>query len=772
MLIWTFRYVLPKSEVPSRGIFSVDDDAAEGRGNEQPGASNDRRANGRGQQGKDKRKQRGQNTNRTYGELGDYIKLCNSRAFYNEFSPRECKFGDRCKLCHDLRKYLEEGKRRDLDVFGGKCIVFETYGRCPSGWKCRFVGSHSKEVELEDGNTELVLMGSTLPLHEGMAVNLPLKGLQKQQEHAALAETTGSDEAVGKPDDVPVKDDGLEQPNADLASHVDDATEKPEGAAEADESKPAEHKEGTKNENSLEKAEEEDARPGIVNKVSTEIKFSISRKKIDMTRADEYINWLHLEGRLGDDQEKRRLRQQTGDLEEMRAQYKEPPFKPSEKRKIYFGPETPVLAPLTTQGNIPFRRLCVELGAQATYSEMAMGQGLLQGTKVDWTLLRAHETEISPPKINFDTANIVQGYDHARDLKYGVQISANQPWIATKTADILNRFVPHVRVIDLNCGCPIDMVYKSGGGSGLLDHPAKLERMVRGMNALSGEIPITVKLRTGVRTNRPTASTTIGRLAFGGRDVRDRLGAPGCAAITLHGRSREARYTKTANWEYIAECANMIRTYNSQKAYLTDTVAEPDESTLANSKDGRMFFLGNGDCFSHVEYYNHTEKAKVDSVMIGRGALVKPWLFEEIEKGQYLDKSSSERLAYIEKFVRYGLEAWGSDELGIGYTRRFLLEWMSFACRYVPIGILEHLPPALNARPPPFRGRDELETLMASDNYRDWIKIRQVPTFTFQTPVCGFLLTFFPRSEMFLGPTQEGFRFQPKHKSNSYDTEG
>ncbi|KAG9974180.1 hypothetical protein KCU72_g23862, partial [Aureobasidium melanogenum] len=67
----------------------------------------------------------------------------------------------------------------------------------------------------------------------------------------------------------------------------------------------------------------------------------------------------------------------------------------------------------------------------------------------------------------------------------------------------------------------------------------------------------------------------------------------------------------------------------------------------------------------------------------------------------------------------------------------------------VPLGLLEHLPPHLNDRPPAFRGRNELETLLSSPNYKDWIKI----------------------SEMFLGPAHKDFQFQPKHKSNSYEIE-
>lgn len=275
-------------------------------------------------------------------------------------------------------------------------------------------------------------------------------------------------------------------------------------------------------------------------------------------------------------------------------------------------------------------------------------------------------------------------------------------------------------------GRQIDLVYKSGAGSALLDAPSKLEKMIRGMNVVSGSIPITAKIRMGTRDDKPTAQKTIERLAFGGFETRQRLGAPGCAAITLHGRSRQQRYTKSANWEYIAECAALVKSYNETKDQLTDTINEADERTQPNTPDGRLYFIGNGDCYSHTQYFDDIQNSKVDSVMLARGALIKPWVFEEIEKGQYLDKTASERLGYVEKFVRYGLEAWGSDEVGVGQTRRFLLEWLSFAHRYVPIGILDHLPPSLQDRPPAYRGRNDMETLLASDNYLDWIKIRWV----------------------------------------------
>jgi tRNA-dihydrouridine synthase 3 len=79
-----------------------------------------------------------------------------------------------------------------------------------------------------------------------------------------------------------------------------------------------------------------------------------------------------------------------------------------------------------------------------------------------------------------------------------------------------------------------------------------------------------------------------------------------------------------------------------------------------------------------------------------------------------------------------------------------MCEWLSFLHRYVPVGLIEVLPQKMNLRPHRYFGRNELETLMASDQVNDWIKL----------------------SEMVLGPASDSFSFIPKHKSSAISTEG
>lgn len=194
----------------------------------------------------------------------------------------------------------------------------------------------------------------------------------------------------------------------------------------------------------------------------------------------------------------------------------------------------------------------------------------------------------------------------------------------------------------------------------------------------------------------------------------------------IHGRSRLQRYSKEANWEYISLVAR------SQVASLPP-----------------LPVIGNGDIASYADYEVKVLRAEgvVPCAMPARGALIKPWLPTEIKERRHWDISAGERLDVLRDFVRFGLEHWGTDQRGVNNCRRFLLEWLSFLHRYVPVGLLEQSEPQrMNQRPPRFLcGRSDLETLFLSDQCADWVKI----------------------SEMLFGRVLADFLFEPKHKANS-----
>ncbi|KAI8972448.1 zinc finger dihydrouridine synthase [Trametes punicea] len=375
------------------------------------------------------------------------------------------------------------------------------------------------------------------------------------------------------------------------------------------------------------------------------------------------------------------------------------PLRSVEKKRLHWTGKT-YLAPLTTVGNLPFRRLCVDYGADITCGEMGLAMSFLQGSKEEWSLVRRHPTESI----------------------FGMQIAGSKPQLLVPAAEIIGReCAGNLDFVDVNCGCPIDLVYKTGSGSALLDAAGRLGKILVGMTKALGDIPVTAKLRTGVKDGKNTAHKLMPRLAA----------EWGASAITLHGRTRQQRYTKLADWDYIKQCVDAVR----------ECEAEEDLPPVP--------IFGGGDCFSSEDYWHKMENYGVDGVMIGRGALIKPWIFTEIKERREWDISSRERLELIRKYAEYGLNHFGSDTAGVNTTRRYLCEALSFQYRYVPIGLLERLPPRINDRAPAFRGRDELETLLASPDSRDWVRI----------------------SEMFLGPAPESWTFTPKHKSNAYGSE-
>lgn len=99
--------------------------------------------------------------------------------------------------------------------------------------------------------------------------------------------------------------------------------------------------------------------------------------------------------------------------------------------------------------------------------------------------------------------------------------------------------------------------------------------------------------------------------------------------MTLHGRSRQQRYSKSADWNYIRECADTLR------ATVEEANRKPCASPVRGSSLTRetintvpmIPIFGNGDCFSAQQYYEDLENSGVDGIMVARGALIKPWIF-------------------------------------------------------------------------------------------------------------------------------------------------
>lgn len=446
--------------------------------------------------------------------------------------------------------------------------------------------------------------------------------------------------------------------------------------------------------------------PNESNIFTDEIRGSLRKKTYDFSRSTGLVRSWHQWWK-----ERQDLRSQQGkakqeeDADELPAEEVPQAFLTSsaerfvgalavkERKPLQLAGKT-VLAPLTTVGNLPFRRLCVKFGVDVTVGEMALSNTILEGGQAELALLRRHSSEKC----------------------YGVQVAGGDVEVMTKVAQFIDEQVD-CDFVDINCGCPLDELHKRGAGSRLMAKQAHIEGIVRCMSGVLKTKALTLKMRTAHMEDNKMKE-------FAGRYAHrlvPQLEEWGVDAITLHGRTARQRYTKLADWDYVRECSS-------------------------RRKRGTPF-IACGDVMNWEEVEEHSKYHGVDHVMIGRGALMKPWIFTEIAERRHWDISAPERLELIQDYAKYGLEHWGSDARGIETTRRFLLEWLSFTCRYVPVGVLEAMPARINWRPRPYVGRSDLETKLASNQSKDWIEI----------------------SEMVLGKVPEGFSFMPKHKSNAYE---
>ncbi|KAJ3215874.1 tRNA-dihydrouridine(47) synthase [NAD(P)(+)]-like protein [Dinochytrium kinnereticum] len=629
------------------GVDGKDDGAGERKGNDKW----DKRKKNK----KDlKSKSRGMNKARPNAPIGDDVPIC------NEFIMGQCSRGASCKYPHDVDAFLQ-AKGPDL---GPKCYVFETYGKCRFGPKCRFSASHTGPNHTNLTNDEIVAK---------VGDSLNLKNIVPKKDLVALrkASTPNADDAIAWVEKskkfVGVRD----RWSRAIIKQYSEIKAARYGASEVAAASVA-------------------AGVSELEKPSEESEAIIKPAEGDIVRKEEFPTGEDYNEVLAK-MDPSHIKEQESMLQEYNSETEAFMSRFPEKKKLDLRGKL-YLAPLTTVGNVPFRRVAKHFGADVTCGEMAVANHLLTGAASEWALVRRHPSE---------------------DI-FGVQISAHTPQVAAKAAEMLRMHAPDIDFVDLNCGCPIDLITNMGAGSALLERRNRLREIVMCLGRVL-TVPVSVKLRTGIFSDRNVAHKLVPLLRDSGASI-----------ITLHGRSKEQRYTKFADWDYINQVA---------------AEAGPD-----------VTFFGNGDVFSFDDYRKRMEddvNRNVSGVMIGRAALIKPWVFTEIKERRLWDIRSSERLSMLQDFANFGLEHWGSDTKGVNNTRKYLLEWLSFLYRYIPVELLEVLPQRLNERPPPFYGRDDLETLMASPIVTDWIKI----------------------TELVLGPAPSNFVFIPKHKSNSYDSE-
>ena len=278
-----------------------------------------------------------------------------------------------------------------------------------------------------------------------------------------------------------------------------------------------------------------------------------------------------------------------------------------------------VLAPMTKGGNLPYRQLCQELGARVTMSEMTVARRLKQRSRREFALIRRAPDERC----------------------FGVQLAGNKPEEMAWAAALVE--ARGADLVDVNLGCPIDYFTSKGLGAALARDPGRVRRIVEAMTRGVQRIPVTVKIRLGWNDEHRNY-LDVARAAVEG----------GAQAIFVHGRTRAARYTHTADWNAIAEVAAAVP----------------------------VPVVGNGDLLFRHEI-DAALRTGCTGVMAARGALIKPWLFREATEGD-LDPTGDERLGMYRRYVALAKEHWGADEHGVGRIREFLLWHLGFWCRYAP----------------------------------------------------------------------------------------
>jgi len=278
-------------------------------------------------------------------------------------------------------------------------------------------------------------------------------------------------------------------------------------------------------------------------------------------------------------------------------------------------PENPVfLAPMEDVTDMGFRLMCKRFGADMVYTEFVSSDALIRHVNKTQAKLTISDEE-RPVAIQI----------------YGREVDAMVE--ATKICEEANP-----DILDINFGCPVKKVAGKGAGSGMMRTPDLMVDITKAV-VEAVKIPVTVKTRLGWDND----SRIIVELA-------ERLQDTGIQALTIHGRTRAQMYTGEADWTLIGAVKNNPRMH--------------------------IPIIGNGDVTSPEICKKRFEETGVDAVMIGRGSIGSPWIFEEVKHylntGNILPKREfTWYLEILKELVRKNV-AHSGERGGIIHSRRHL----------------------------------------------------------------------------------------------------
>lgn len=272
------------------------------------------------------------------------------------------------------------------------------------------------------------------------------------------------------------------------------------------------------------------------------------------------------------------------------------------------------LAPMEDVTDPAFRLLCKGFGADMVYSEFISADALIRDIQRTKEKLTIHEEE--RPVV--------------------IQLYGREPEPIAEAAKRAEEANPDI--IDLNFGCPVKKVAGKGGGAGLLKDVPKLLEIVKAVVKAVNK-PVTVKTRLGWDENSKIITT-----------LAEQIQDCGAKALAIHGRTRSQMYTGEADWTLIGE-------------------------VKANPRI-KIPIIGNGDVTTPERAKECFETYGVDAIMIGRGSIGQPWIFEDIkhylETGKKIDKKPFEFYLNILKQQVENNVNWLDERRGITHSRRHI----------------------------------------------------------------------------------------------------